>query len=179
MLLHWYSVLCTVESLYLLHFLFYILIYMFLEMMHWLDSAHSCKPNISMSWSTSELRGRLAPWNRFKPSSKIFFCGSFVFFVSCVSHVFASVYCCLVVTCWERGDLLLVMFIIFLLLSHVVSWVRCGNWLYRFLIFVVFLTLYHTVTLPVTYMVASSIHCKVQLMFFVYTVTCMIAIPVM
>ena len=25
-------------------------------------------------------------------------------FVSCVSHAFASVYCCLVVTCWERAD---------------------------------------------------------------------------
>ena len=28
-----------------------------------------------------------------------------------------------------------------LLLSHVVSWVRCGVWVYRFLIFVVFLTM--------------------------------------
>ena len=27
-------------------------------------------------------------------------------FVSCVSHAFASVYCCLVVTCWERADFL-------------------------------------------------------------------------
>ena len=27
-------------------------------------------------------------------------------FFSCVSHAFASVYCCLVVTCWERADLL-------------------------------------------------------------------------
>ena len=36
--------------------------------------------------------------------------------------------------------LLLVMFIVFLLLSHVVSWVRCGTWLYRFLIFAIFLT---------------------------------------
>ena len=35
-----------------------------------------------------------------------FFCGSFVFFVSCVSHVFASVQCCLVVTGWERAFLL-------------------------------------------------------------------------
>ena len=26
--------------------------------------------------------------------------------VSCVSHAFASVHCCLVVTCWERADLL-------------------------------------------------------------------------
>ena len=32
-----------------------------------------CKPNIYVSWSTSELRVRLAPLNRFKPSSKIFY----------------------------------------------------------------------------------------------------------
>ena len=32
----------------------------------------SCKPNIYVSWSTSELRVRLAPLNWFKPSSKIF-----------------------------------------------------------------------------------------------------------
>ena len=29
-----------------------------------------------------------------------------MFFVSCVSHAFASVRCCLVVTCWERADVL-------------------------------------------------------------------------
>ena len=27
-------------------------------------------------------------------------------FMSCVCHAFASVPCCLVVTCWERADLL-------------------------------------------------------------------------
>ena len=64
----------------------------------------------------SELRVRLVPGNWFKPSSKIFlltvptrqyfFCGSFVVFVSCVSHAFTSVHCCLVVTCWVRADLL-------------------------------------------------------------------------
>ena len=56
--------------------------------------------------------------------------------MSCVSHAFTSVYCCLVVTCWESADpwLLLVMFIVCLLLSHVVSGVRCGTLLYRFLI---------------------------------------------
>ena len=32
-------------------------------------------------------------------------------------------------------------FLVFLSLSQVVSWVKCGTWLYRFLIFVVFLTL--------------------------------------
>ena len=54
-----------------------------------------------------------------KPSSKIslltvprryFFCGSFVLFMSCVYHAFTSVHCCLVVTCWERADLLFVEF---------------------------------------------------------------------
>ena len=31
--------------------------------------------------------------------------------------------------------------IVFLSLSHVVSWIRCGTWLYRFLILAAFLTL--------------------------------------
>ena len=31
-------------------------------------------------------------------------------FLSCVCHAFASVHCCLVVTCWERAWLLFVMF---------------------------------------------------------------------
>ena len=30
-------------------------------------------------------------------------------FVSCVSHAFASVHCCLVVTCLERADLLVLV----------------------------------------------------------------------
>ena len=41
---------------------------------------------------------------------EVFYLTSFVdhlcFFVSCVSHVFASVHCYLVVICWERADLL-------------------------------------------------------------------------
>ena len=65
----------------------------------------SCKPNIYVSWSTSELRLRLAPWNRFKPSSKIFYwlfqCGTsfveFLFFLSCVCYAFVRV--CLYVPC--------------------------------------------------------------------------------
>ena len=27
-----------------------------------------------------------------------------MFYVSCVSHAFASVHCCVVITCWERAD---------------------------------------------------------------------------
>ena len=59
-----------------------------------------------VSWSTSELRARLAPLNRFKPSSKIFY-WSFqggtslwifgVFVLSCVCYVFVRV--CLYVFC--------------------------------------------------------------------------------
>ena len=58
----------------------------------------------------------------------------------------AFVYMCFVVTCWERADLLALVcgvcceFVTFLL----VSWVRCGTWLYRFLIFAPLLTLYYS-----------------------------------
>ena len=38
-----------------------------------------------------------------------FFCGSFVLSMACVCHAFASVHCCLVVTCWEMAWLLFVM----------------------------------------------------------------------
>ena len=31
-------------------------------------------------------------------------CHHLCFIVSCVSHVFTSVHCCLVVICWERAD---------------------------------------------------------------------------
>ena len=62
--------------------------------------------------------------------------------VSCVSQAFASVHCCLVVTYWERADQLALVSDVYciLLLSHVVSWVRCGTSLLRFLIFAAFLT---------------------------------------
>ena len=44
-------------------------------MVHGYVRGLTCRPNIYVSWSTSELRVRLAPWNRFKPSSKIlWFC---------------------------------------------------------------------------------------------------------
>ena len=60
--------------------------------------------------STKEEVG--APLNEFKPSSKIFyavlllwiFCGFFCLVFAMT--LYASVYLCLVVTCWERADLL-------------------------------------------------------------------------
>ena len=67
-------------------------------------------------------------------------------FLSCLVFAMslcASVYMCFVVTCWERADLLALVcsvcceFVTFPL----VSWVRCGTWFYRFLIFAALLTL--------------------------------------
>ena len=92
---------------------------------------------------------RLWDRNRFKPSSKIFywpFQGGtsfvdllcFFFVLSCVCYVLcASVYMCFVVTCWERADLLALVCGVFceFVTFPLVSWVRCGTWLYRFLIF--------------------------------------------
>ena len=65
----------------------------------------------------------LSPWNRYKPSSKLFlltvprryfFCGSFlcVTYVLCF-HAFASVHCCLVFTCWLKGLTSWLLFVIF------------------------------------------------------------------
>ena len=52
-----------------------------------------------------------------------------MFFVFCVSHAFASVHCCLVVTYLERADLLALVGDAYciLLLFHVLTWVRCGT----------------------------------------------------
>ena len=103
-------------------------------------------------WSKGEIG---TPWKRFKPSSKIFywplltvprrcfFCGSFVWFMSCVCHAFAFVHCCLVVTWRERADLLALVCDVYCdsvtfpfgILGQV--WF----WSYRFFIFAVFLTL--------------------------------------
>ena len=44
-------------------------------------------------------------------SKVVLFCG--YFFVICVCHVFLSVPCSLVVTCWERADHLALLCVIF------------------------------------------------------------------
>ena len=68
----------------------------------------------------------------------------YVFVLSCVCYVLcASVYMCFVVTCWERADLLALVCGVFceFVTFPLVSWVRCGTWLYRFLIFATLFTL--------------------------------------
>ena len=79
---------------------FYILICMFWGMMHRLANGLSCKPNIHVSWLTSELRVRSTP------SSKHFFwqfqggtslVDHLCFFLSCVWYAFLRA--CLFVPC--------------------------------------------------------------------------------
>ena len=73
--------------------------------------------------------------------------GSFMLFPSCFCYAFVCVcYWCLVVTCWRRVDLLalvcdVVMSCCEVVTFPLVSWVRCGAWLYRFLIFALFRTM--------------------------------------
>ena len=105
-----------------------------------------------MSWSRSELRVRLAPLNWLKPSGKTFYWPfqggtSFVDLLCFFCLVFAmplcvSVYMCLVVTCWERADPLALVCGVYceFVTFPLVSWVRCGTWLYRVLIFAPLLT---------------------------------------
>ena len=76
-------------------------------------------------WTKGEVG---APWNRFKPSSKIFYWPfqggtSFVdllcFFCLVVAMPFCvSVHMCLVVTCWERADLLALVCGVYLWVCH-------------------------------------------------------------
>ena len=107
--------------------------------------------NIYVSWSTSELRVRLAPWNWFKPSSKIFywiFQGGTAFV-----DIFFSVLCLLclrvrlfICALWSPSGKGLTSWLSFVVYNcecvtfPLVSWVRCGTWLYKFLIFALLLT---------------------------------------
>ena len=81
----------------------------------------SWKPSIYVSWSTSELRMRLVPWNTLKPSSKNSFtyCSKavlllwIIFVKFCVSNPFLSVGCSIMVTCWEMAVLLARLYVKF------------------------------------------------------------------
>ena len=45
-----------------------------------------------------------------------------MFLVSCVSHAFPSVHCCLVVTCWERADLLALVGDVYCIFCYFPMW---------------------------------------------------------
>ena len=68
----------------------------------------------------------------------------YLLFMFRVCHTVLSVHCSLVVIGWKRANLLVLLYVMFscvFVISPMVSWVSCGTWLYRFLIFAFFLTL--------------------------------------
>ena len=110
--------------------------------------------NIYVSWSTSKLRVRLAPLNRFKPSNKIFFWP----FLGGTSFVDLLCFCsvlCLLCLCvrlficalWSPAGKGLTSWLSFVVSNcefvtfPLISWVRCGTSLHRYLIFAPLLTL--------------------------------------
>ena len=60
--------------------------------------------------------------NCFSCTRRYFFCGSLVLFVSCVSHAFASVHCYLVVTRWQRADLLALVCDVYCIFRYFPMW---------------------------------------------------------
>ena len=103
--------------------------------------------NIYVSWSTSELRVRLVPLNRFKPYNKIFY-WPFQGGASFLDLLYFCSVLCLLCLCvrlficalWSPAGKGLTSWFSFVVSNcefvtfPLVSWVRCGTWLYRFLI---------------------------------------------
>ena len=114
----------------------------------------SCKPNIYVSWSTSELRVRLARRETgLSPPVKCFTDRSKVVLLLWIIYVISVLF----LLCFRAGlfiDALrapagkgLTYWLSFVMSNWevvtfaLVSWVSCGTWLYQFLIFALFLTL--------------------------------------
>ena len=105
-------------------------------------------PHQSQGWGWRRETGLSPPVKYFTDRSKavLLLWIFYVFVLSCVCYVLcASVYMCFVVTCWERADLLALVCGVFceFVTFPLVSWVRCGTWLYRFLIFATLLLLFN------------------------------------
>ena len=103
-------------------------------------------PHQNQGWGWRRETGLSPPVKYFTDRSKavLLLWIFYVFVLSCVCYVLCpSVYMCFLVTCWERADLLALVCGVFceFVTFPLVSWVRCGTWLYRFLIFAPLLTL--------------------------------------
>ena len=133
--LHWYWILFTVEPLSLLYLLF--ISWFICSRRSCIDKLRffSCKPNIYVSWSTSELRVRLARRETaYSPPVNIlqtvprqcFFFESFILFLSCFCYAFVNV-CCVMPCgylqgiCWPLGSRVWCL-IVKLSLSHWYPW---------------------------------------------------------
>ena len=121
----------------------------------------------------------------FKPSidfiltvpRQCFSCGSFLLFMFhvCLYYTVGSVPCSLVITCWERLDLLALLYVTFpsvLPLSHMVSRVRCGTCFNRFLIFVFFVTNTHVRIFIVLTNIEKLIYFQISKFVFIWSLYC-------
>ena len=102
-------------------------------------------PHQNQGWGWRRKTGLSPPVKYFTDRSKavLLLWIFYVFVLFCVCYVLCmSVYMCFVVTCWERADLLALVCGVYceFVTFPLVSWVRCGTWLYRFLIFAPLLT---------------------------------------
>ena len=133
-----YSVLFTVESLSLLYLFLYLDLYVLgddalIMLGSFMQTKHLCV--LIHIWTKGEVG---APLTRFKPSSKVIlltvplrssFCGSFMLFVSCFVILSCTSVCwCLVVTCWERADLLVLVCDIYLWRCHFPNGILSQVW---------------------------------------------------
>ena len=95
-----------------------------------------------------QVQKKALPWNWFKPSSKIFYWPfqggtSFVDLLRFFCLVFARLFICAL---WSPAGKKLNSWLLFVVSNcecvtfQLVSWVRCGTWLYWFLIFAPLLT---------------------------------------
>ena len=123
--------------------------------MHWWVRVLSCKPTINVSWSTSELRVRLArretslspPVKLFTDHSKavlllwIIYVISVLFLLCFCARLFIDALLSPAGKGWPLGSRLWCPIVKLSRTFPLVSGVRCGAWLYRFLIFALFLTL--------------------------------------
>ena len=121
--------------------------------MHWSVRGLSCKPSIYVFWSTFELRVRLARYTGLSPPVKYFPDRSkavlllwifYVFCVLCVLCLCARLFICALCPPAGKGLTSWLSFVVSnceFVTFPLVSWVRCGTWLYRFLIFAPLLTL--------------------------------------
>ena len=75
---------------------------------------------------------------------------------------------CFVVTCWERADLLALVCGVFceFVTFPLVSWVRCGTWLYRFLIFATLLLCVFSCFCVCSYFIVLTTYVDCRLSYF-------------
>ena len=82
----------------------------------------SCKSIIYLSWFTSEIMVKLAPYNIYRPTGIfywLFFCGSFCF-LNLISVMLSCLF--LAITCWERVTSWLSLRDIFFRCCHFPVW---------------------------------------------------------